>query len=224
MVSSLSARPADERPDEAPDAASAAGLSGTVLIVDDDASVRDSTALYLSLKGFQTRLFACGEDFLAALPADPIGCVLLDLRMPGMSGIEVHQQLLRRRPDLPVIFLTAHGDVATVRHCLQAGASDFIEKPVDHGMLVQAVSKALARQATLVADRSRLQQAQSRLARLTPRERDVLELLARGLQNRDIALKLDISPRTVEVYKARLMEKLQTRTLADLIRLVLHES
>jgi len=88
---------------------------GTVFIVDDDASVRDSTALYLSLKGFQTRLYARGEDFLSSLPAEPIGCALLDIRMPGLSGIEVHQQLAQLRPDLPVIFMTAHGDVATVR-------------------------------------------------------------------------------------------------------------
>ncbi|WP_341916869.1 response regulator transcription factor [Hydrocarboniphaga effusa] len=200
-----------------------ATLTGTVFIVDDDASVRDSTALYLSLKGFQTQLFACGEDFLSAMPDEPVGCVLLDLRMPGLSGIEVHQQLLRSRPELPVIFLTAHGDVATVRQCLKAGASDFIEKPVDHDMLIEAVNKALAQQANLAADRDRQSQKQSRLSRLTPRESEVLRLLAEGLQNRDVAVKLDISPRTVEVYKARLMEKLQTRTLADLIRVVFDE-
>ncbi len=198
--------------------------SGTVFIVDDDASVRDSTALLLSLKGFPTQLFACGEDFLSALPDESAGCVLLDLRMPGLTGIEVHQRLLVERPDLPVIFLTAHGDVATVRHCLKSGATDFIEKPVDPALLVEAIDKALAQQASLSADRARQAQMQSRLSRLTPREREVLNLLAEGLQNRDVALKLDISPRTVEVYKARLMEKLQTRTLADLIRMVLDES
>lgn len=197
---------------------------GTVFIVDDDASVRDSTALYLSLKGFQTRLYARGEDFLSSLPDDPVGCALLDIRMPGISGIEVHQQLVQTRPDLPVIFMTAHGDVATVRQCLKAGATDFIEKPLDHPLLIDAIGKALEQQASRAADRQRSQETRLRLERLTPRENEVLRLLALGLQNRDIAIKLAISPRTVEVYKARLMEKLQTRSLANLVRIALERS
>lgn len=194
---------------------------GTVFIVDDDASVRDSTALYLSLKGFQTRLYARGEDFLSSLPEDPVGCALLDIRMPGMSGLDVHQKLVGSQPDLPVIFMTAHGDVSTVRQCLKAGAADFVEKPLDHPLLIEAIAKALEQQASRAADRQRSAETRQRLERLTPRENEVLNLLALGLQNRDIAIKLAISPRTVEVYKARLMEKLQTRSLASLVRIAL---
>jgi FixJ family two-component response regulator len=193
----------------------------TVFIVDDDAGVRDSLAMLLELKGFRTRTFAAAEAFLAEYRPEWPGCLVLDLRMPGMSGLELQADLARRGSVLPVIIITAHGDVATTRSALTGGAVDFIEKPIDDEALVAAIAAAFDRDAR---GRERAQAAAGaaeRLARLTGREREVLALVAEGRHNREIAVALGISPRTVEVYKARMMEKLQVRRVPDLIRLVL---
>jgi FixJ family two-component response regulator len=193
----------------------------TVFIVDDDAGVRDSLAMLLELKGFRTRTFPGAEAFLAEYRPDWPGCLVLDLRMPGMSGLELQAELARRGAVLPVVIITAHGDVATTRAALKGGAVDFIEKPVDDEALVAAITAALDRDAR---ERERAQAAAGtaeRLARLTGREREVLALVAEGRHNREIAVALGISPRTVEVYKARMMEKLQVRRVPDLVRLVL---
>jgi FixJ family two-component response regulator len=193
----------------------------TVFIVDDDAGVRNSLAMLLELKGFRTRTFAAAEAFLAEYRPEWPGCLVLDLRMPGMSGLELQADLARRGSALPVIIVTAHGDVATTRSALKGGAVDFIEKPIDDEALVAAIAAAFDRDAR---GRERAQAAAGaaeRLARLTGREREVLALVAEGRHNREIAVALGISPRTVEVYKARMMEKLQVRRVPDLIRLVL---
>jgi len=193
----------------------------TVFIVDDDAGVRDSLAMLLELKGFHTRTFAAAAAFLAEYRPEWPGCLVLDLRMPGMSGLELQADLARRGSRLPVIIVTAHGDVATTRSALKGGAVDFIEKPIDDEALVAAIAAALDRDAR---ERSRARAAAGtaeRLARLTAREREVLALVAEGRHNREIAAALGISPRTVEVYKARMMEKLQVRRIPDLVRLVL---
>jgi RNA polymerase sigma factor (sigma-70 family) len=193
----------------------------TVFIVDDDAGVRDSLAMLLELKGFRTRVFASAEAFLAEHRPESPGCLVLDLRMPGMSGLELQADLARRGATLPVIIITAHGDVATTRSALKGGAVDFIEKPIDDEALVAAIATALDRDAR---DRAAAQASASvaeRLARLTRREREVLARVADGKHNREIAAELGISPRTVEVYKARLMEKLQVRRLPELVRLML---
>ena len=193
----------------------------TVFIVDDDAGVRDSLAMLLELKGFRTRTFAAAEAFLAEYRPEWPGCLVLDLRMPGMSGLELQADLARRGAPLPVIIVTAHGDVATTRSALKGGAVDFIEKPIDDEALVAAIAAALDRDAR---ERERAQAAAGaaeRFARLTEREREVLALVAEGRHNREIAVALGISPRTVEVYKARMMEKLQVRRVPDLVRLVL---
>jgi two-component system, LuxR family, response regulator FixJ len=195
--------------------------SPTVFIVDDDAAVRDSLAMLLELKGYGVRTFAGAEQFLAEYRPEWPGCLVLDLRMPGMSGLELQSELARRGVGLPVIIVTAHGDVATARGALKAGAIDFIEKPIDDEALVAAIGDALDRDAR---SRSRAQadaSAAERLARLTGREREVLELVTAGRHNREIAVDLGISPRTVEVYKARLMEKLQVRRVPELVRMVL---
>jgi FixJ family two-component response regulator len=193
----------------------------TVFIVDDDAGVRDSLAMLLELKGFRTRTFAAAEAFLAEYRPEWPGCLVLDLRMPGMTGLELQADLARRGSALPVIIITAHGDVATTRSALKGGAVDFIEKPIDDEALVAAIAAALDRDAR---ERERAQAAAGaaeRLARLTGREREVLALVAEGRHNREIAVALGISPRTVEVYKARMMEKLQVRRVPDLVRLML---
>jgi two-component system, LuxR family, response regulator FixJ len=188
----------------------------TVFIVDDDASVRDALSLMLSLRGYATATFASAEDFLAALRPDWRGCVVLDLRMPGMSGLELQQALAERGPTLPVIMITAHGDVAAARRAFLADAVDFIEKPFDGEQLIAAVETALAApRAVASAQASTAPVA----AQLSGREREVMALMVKGLHNRRIAQELGISPRTVEVHKARVMEKLGVRNLVDLVRL-----
>jgi two-component system, LuxR family, response regulator FixJ len=193
----------------------------TVFIVDDDAGVRDSLAMLLELKGFETRKFPAAEAFLDEYRPELPGCVVLDLRMPTMSGLELQAELTRRGLRLPVIVVTAHGDVATTRTALKDGAVDFIEKPIDDEALLAAVAAALERDARERAAASAASDISDRLARLTAREREVLTRVADGKHNREIAAELGISPRTVEVYKSRLMEKLQVRRVPELVRLVL---
>ncbi|HEX9278036.1 MAG TPA: response regulator [Casimicrobiaceae bacterium] len=195
--------------------------TGTVSIVDDDAAVRDSLSLLLDLHGYKTRSFARGEDFLGAIDSAARGCVLLDLRMPNVDGIAVQAALAARGITLPVIILTAHGDVASARAALKAGAFDFLEKPIDDTLLLRTIDAALGRDASARIEIERSDALRRRVARLTPRERQVLVAVIDGRHNREIAATLGISPRTVEVYKARLMDKLQIDRLPELIRLAL---
>ena len=193
----------------------------TVFLVDDDAAIRDSLSLLLGLKGFRTALFNSAEDFLASLRKDWRGCLLLDIKMGGISGLDLQGKLKAQGVDLPIVFITGHGDTASARNALKAGAEDFLEKPLDDVQLVSAVNSALDRDARRQAERVNGTEVSARLARLTPRERQVMELAAAGRHNREIGETLGISPRTVEVYKARLMEKLQARNLSELIRFAL---
>lgn len=192
----------------------------TVFIVDDDASIRDSLSLLLSLRGYATALFANAEDFLAALQPDWRGCVVLDIRMPGMSGLEMQRCLLSRGPTLPVIVITAHGDVAAARQAFLAAAVDFIEKPFDGDQLLDAIENALAGFRSLVNASDGAASIKPTPGQLSVREREVMTLMVRGLHNRRIAEELGISPRTVEVHKARVMEKLGAQNIVDLVRLV----
>ena len=191
----------------------------TIFIIDDDASVRDSLSLMLSLQGHVTATFASAEDFLQVAQPDWRGCVVVDIRMPGMSGLELQQQMRSKLPQLPVIFVTAHGDVGAARQAFLADAVDFIEKPFDAQQIITALEKARARLAAAhSADRPH--DPQAAMARLSERERQVMALMIRGLHNRHIALELGISPRTVEVHKARVMEKLGAKNLVEFVRLV----
>jgi RNA polymerase sigma factor (sigma-70 family) len=192
-----------------------------VAIVDDDEPVRDSLALLLRLHGFDVQSFASGDDLVAWAGTQPVDCVLLDLRMPGMSGLDVQAALASRGLDYPIIVLTAHGDVATTRTALKAGAFDFIEKPFDDALLLRAIHAASEASEKRRAREVRDARFAQSLARLTPREREVLDHVLAGRHNREIAALLGISPRTVEVYKARLMDKLHVDRLPDLIRLAL---
>jgi len=191
----------------------------TVFVVDDDASIRDALSLLISLKGLRTSVFASAEDFLAVYEPGWRGCLLTDLKMPGMSGLELQTVLRERGITLPVVVLTAHGDVSTTRAALKKGAVDFLEKPVDDDVLVDVLMNAIRIDGERHLAHVHRAQTVARLERLTPRERDVLDLLAEGLQHREIAERLAISPRTVEVYKARMMEKLQCHTLAEVVRI-----
>jgi FixJ family two-component response regulator len=193
----------------------------TVCIVDDDGGVRDSLALLLGLNGLRVQVFACAEDFLATRNLPTFGCLLLDIRMPGMGGLELQRKLAGRGIRLPVIVMTAHENIAASRTAFKAGAVDFLAKPIAKTELMEAIRDAFAacqdsRSQTLVA-----RDANIRLDRLTVREKDVLGLLVNGHSSREAADKLAISPRTVEVYKARLMEKLCARKLSDLMRITL---
>jgi len=193
----------------------------TVFVIDDDASVRDSINLILSLKGMRTQLFSSAQDFLQAYRPEWRGCILTDLQMPGMSGLDLQQALHERGVLLPVVVLTAHGDVPTTRVAMKGGAFDFLEKPINDEVLLDVLKNAIREDIHRHAAESAEDALRSRLARLTPREREVLDLLVEGLSHREIAARLTISPRTVEVYKARMMEKLQCRSLAELIRAAL---
>ena len=186
----------------------------TVYIVDDDAAVRDSLALMLGLAGYRTAVFADAEAFLAAWREPWTGCIVTDLRLPGASGLELQAEIRRRRSALPVIVITAHGDVPSARAAFRAQAVDFLEKPFDDTQLRAAIDSALALEERRLERREETQ----KLERLTPREREVLERAAQGLHAKEIAAILGISPRTVEVHKTRIMEKLGVRNVAELVR------
>lgn len=196
-----------------------AGEPGTVFLIDDDPSVRDSLTLLLSLKGLSTQAFANAESFIDTYRPERSGCVLTDLRMPGMTGLELLAALRERQIDVPVVVLTAHGDVPTARAALKNGAFDFLEKPVDDAMLLEILKNALRVERQRRAAATARSDTDRRLERLTEREREILALIAAGHPNRDVAAQLGISPRTVEVHRARIMEKLECRSLAELIRM-----
>jgi len=193
----------------------------TVFIVDDDVAVRDALALLLGLKGYRTSIYSSAEDFLAAYRKEWRGCLVLDIKMAGMTGLDLQARLSEQGSGLPIVMVTGHGDASSARAALKAGAVDFLEKPLDDQQLVSAVATALEHDSKRRAEKMIGDETSSRLSRLTPRERQVMDLAAAGRHNREIGETLGISPRTVEVYKARLMEKLQARNLSELIRFAL---
>ena len=190
-----------------------------VYLVDDDAAIRDALSLLLSLRGLDSVAFASGEEALEHIEPSARGCILSDLRMPGLGGLEFMEQVQQRDIRIPVVMLTAHGDVATTRAALRGGAFDFLEKPIDDDILIDVLKHAISEDAQGHRQRLETGRQLARIERLTTRERQVLELIGKGLQNRDIATELGISPRTVEVYKARMMEKLDCSSLADAVRM-----
>ena len=193
----------------------------TVFIVDDDPSVRDSIALMLGLLGFRTAVFADAEGFLSAYQGDWTGCVIADLRLPGKSGLELQAELGARGSTLPFVIITAHGDVPSARAAFQAQAIDFLEKPFDDEQLRAAILTAFSREGRRIQRADDSRDDAKRLARLTLREREVMEQAATGLHAKEIAASLGISPRTVEVHKTRLMAKLGVRNVAELVRFTL---
>ncbi len=190
-----------------------------IFVVDDDVDVRDSLGLLLRLRGHRVELFDSSEAFLREVGPETAGCLVTDIRMPGMSGLALQQTLASRSIDIPVIVLTAHGDVDSARTALRAHAVDFLTKPFKEADLNAAIELALTREAARLEAREQRAADDAALATLTAREREVAALLATGAQNLEVAQVLGISPRTVEIHKARCMEKLKARTLADLVRL-----
>ncbi|MBY0269914.1 MAG: response regulator [Burkholderiales bacterium] len=193
----------------------------TVFIIDDDAAVRDSIALMLGLAGYRTTTFADAEAFLAARKEEWAGCIIADVRLPGLSGVELQSELRRLRLTLPFIIITAHGDVQIARAAFRSQAVDFLEKPFDDKQLFAAIDTAFALEEHRIRQRDSRREDALKLERLTSREREVLEHAARGLHAKEIAAALGISPRTVEVHKTRIMEKLGVRNVAELVRLAI---
>ncbi|MFT7595941.1 MAG: two-component system response regulator FixJ [Paracoccaceae bacterium] len=193
----------------------------TVFIVDDDNAVLDSLGVLLESLGFRVELFESGASFLAALDENANGCLILDVRMPGLSGLEIQERLTDRNATLPVIIMTGHGDLPMAVKAMKAGAVDFVEKPFDADGIAASVNMAMARSAENIQEATQVADINQRLARLTTRERQVLDELVVGNLNKVIAYNLDISPRTVEIHRARTMEKMQARNLAHLVRLAL---
>jgi FixJ family two-component response regulator len=204
--------PADRHPQPA---------TPTVYIVDDDPGVRDSVALLLRSVGLGTRSFPSATDFLQTFDARAPGCLVLDLRMPGMSGRELQKRLLEMGSRLPIIFITAHGDVPTAVDAVKDGAVDFIQKPFSHQKLLDMIHEALALDRRLREEELGRTEVQARAATLTPREGEVMVLVASGKLNKTVARELGISQRTVEIHRARVMEKMQARSVPDLVQMVM---
>ncbi|HET9399256.1 MAG TPA: response regulator transcription factor [Sphingomicrobium sp.] len=193
--------------------------SNLIHLVDDDESVRRSVGFMLKTSGYLVRSYATGSDLLKEGKRLEPGCVLLDIRMPGMDGLEVQQELQRLGVRWPVIIMTGHGDIPLSVRAMKAGAIDFIEKPFEKANLIAAVDEGFRTIARTDSGRERAKNALVRLQALTPRERDVLDGLAKGLPNKTIAYDLGISPRTVEIHRANLMTKLEVRSLSEALRL-----
>jgi len=191
----------------------------TVFIVDDDAAVRDGLAMLLDTAGLAVETYDGAAAFLAACSGLRTGCLILDVRMPEMTGPELQAELKRRGIDLPIIFLTAHGDIPTTVQAMKQGATDFLTKPVVGSELLERVQAALEKSAQLNQQASATQALRERLEGLTQRELEVMKLVADGLPNKEIARNLGISHRTVEVHRARVMQKTGVTNLVELSRL-----
>jgi RNA polymerase sigma factor (sigma-70 family) len=195
------------------------GGGGLVYIVDDDPSVRKALGRLLRACGHRVEVFATAGEFMASPRADGPACLVLDVKMPGPSGLDLQEALAAKGGELPIIFLTGHGDVPMTARAMKAGAVDFLTKPVQRRDLLDAIRRALARHLQARADRAERHALEARLATLTPREREVFALVARGLPNKQIAAELRISEPTVKVHRGRVMRKMQADSLAELVRL-----
>lgn len=191
----------------------------TVHLVDDDEAIRRSVGFMLKTSAFHVRTYESGVELLKSASSLESGCVLLDVRMPGMDGLEVLSALRAKGVLLPVIIMTGHGDVSLAVQAMKAGALDFIEKPFEKAVLISAIEHGIDRLKRSAADVDRADEAIVKLQVLTPREREVLDGLAQGLPNKTIAYDLGISPRTVEIHRANLMTKLGVRSLSEALRI-----
>jgi two-component system, LuxR family, response regulator FixJ len=192
-----------------------------VYIIDDDDAVRDSLSIQLESIGYEVVSFPSAVGFLEIANSLQPGCVISDVQMPDMDGMELQQRLNDMKLDFPVVIVTGHADVALAVRAMKAGAVDFIEKPFDETAILNSVEHAQTRFAAQRASAQAGATARERLGTLTPREREVFDEMVRGKQNKMIAYDLDISPRTVEVHRARVLEKLEARSLSELVRLAL---
>jgi FixJ family two-component response regulator len=194
---------------------------GVVYVVDDDEAVRDSLQWLLEGASYKVQTFDSAERFLAGFDARAIACLVLDVRMPGMSGLELQEELITRKAELPIIFITGHGDVPMAVTTMKKGAADFIEKPFDQAKLKALVERMLGEAREAAGKRERERMNQALLAKLTAREQQVLERIMAGRLNKQIADDLGISIKTVEAHRANIMDKLKANTVADLMRVAL---
>jgi two-component system response regulator FixJ len=190
----------------------------TVFVIDDQESVRHALAEMLGVFGFEVETYDSAVSFLQSLAAPRIGCIVADVRMPGIDGIELVRELARRSVDLPVVLISGHADVPMAVAGIKAGAEDFIEKPVDDRALVAAINRGLARTLATQAGRQSHEQTDERFSRLTPRQVEIFDLVAEGFTSHAIADKLGIGVRTVESYRAQVMERMQAESVAVLVR------
>jgi len=194
---------------------------GTIFVVDDEPAVRDSLQVLLGTYGFAVETFTKAEDFLAQSDPSRPGCLLADVRMPGMTGLELQRELTRRGNPIPVIVITGHGDVPMAVDALKAGALDFLEKPLNDEALVRSIRSALERDQRSREEGQEKARLTQRVARLTGREREVMALIVDGLPNNAVAERLGISARTVEHYRANIMQKMEAASFAELVRMAI---
>ncbi len=193
----------------------------TVFVVDDDAAVRDSVRFLLRSVGLPTQAFPSATEFLESYRTSQPGCLVLDVRMPAMSGLELQQELNLRGATIPVVFITGHGDIPMAVEAMQHGAFDFLQKPFRDQDLIDRIQKALAKDSKTRTALGEHERIRERLKALTPREREVMELMIRGKPNKIMAADLGVSQRTVEIHRARVMEKSGAGSLAQLVRMVM---
>ena len=194
---------------------------GKVFVIDDDPAMRDSLDFLLGAAEFDVTLFESAQHFLDALPTVEFGCVISDVRMPGIDGIELLKRLKADRRTFPVLIMTGHGDVPLAVEAMKLGAVDFLEKPFEDDRLIGMIDIALKQAATGAKMEAETQDIAARIASLSPRERQVMKGLVAGLSNKMIAREYDISPRTIEVYRANVMTKMQAGSLSELVRLAM---
>lgn len=193
----------------------------TVFIVDDDEAIRDSLQMLLSSVGLESACYASAQGFLTDYDADRPGCLVLDVRMPGMSGIDLQERLVAMHSVLPIIFITGHGEVPLAVHAMRAGAVDFIQKPFSEQALLDQIHQAVEQDAKSRVLLGRRDAIVERIASLTPRERQVMELVIDGMANKVIAIDLGVSERTVEIHRARVMQKMGAESLPHLVRMAI---
>jgi len=191
----------------------------TVFIVDDDAAIRFAMQALMDSVNLNHEIFASADEFLEKITEQRPGCLVLDIRMPGLGGLELQEELIKRGNTLPIIFITGHGDVPMAVEAMQKGAVDFIQKPFRDQELLDRIREALATDEERREEQQAHAEVAARLSRLTNREREVFDLVVTGKPNKVIAYELGVSQRTVEIHRARVMEKMQARSLADLVKM-----
>lgn len=191
----------------------------TVVVVDDDVSVRESLELLIQNEGWQAALFESAQDFLSRLPSVVPNCLILDVNLPDLSGLDIQQRVSSEKSSTPIIFITGYGDIPTSVRAMKAGAAEFLTKPLDDEVMIQAIRAAILRSQAAMKREGAQRQLQERHASMTKREREVMNLVVKGLMNKQVAFQLDISEITVKAHRGRVMEKMHAATLVDLVNM-----